>query len=240
MDDGTIDENVQDILLINQNAAPEPDPDPEPPETGTTKTFTLKNETNSDVILVVVSGNITTVPPKSSGNFNLGQNENVEFTLKGFNSTVYLYGSNSNEEQTLLAEFSSDSDSYRLSYADAINYTSFVGKSSKSDEEVDQRTIYIKNETSGTLTITRQNGTKDGEVVQIKSGGAESSFVVYRNNNIIFKCDANYSGGGWNIYDANGNLEGHGSGDQGEIYQGKILIDNEKYSNLTFKDFGAK
>lgn len=35
MDDGTIDENIQDILLINQNAAPEPEPDPDPdPEPG--------------------------------------------------------------------------------------------------------------------------------------------------------------------------------------------------------------
>lgn len=243
MDDGTIDENVQDILLINQNAAPEPDPDPdpEPPETGTTKTFTLKNETNSDVILAVVSGKITTVPPKSSGNFNLGQKENVDFSLNNFTSTVYLYGVDTDGSQILLAEFSSKSDSYRLSYTDAINYTTFIGKSDKSGGEVvDKKTIYIKNNTSGILTITRQYGTGDGEVIQVESEAAEIAFVVYRNNNIIFKCNANYSGGGWNIYNANGNLEGHGSGDQGEIYQGKILIDNEKYSNLTFKDFGAK
>ncbi len=223
-------EDTEDILKVTQKTGGGSDPD-----TPTSDTKTITNRSLSETFVVNSNQNSVTVAPKSSETLTVVSGGTIVFTCKTYSEPWYVYGIDTTGTEVYIGKVETSGGVISVSYGVSASYNGFV----ITNEYLDKKTIYISNNTSGTLTITRQNGEDDGYQLKLNAGTINIPFVVYGNNNILFKCDANYSGGGWNMYDANDELAGHGSGDQGEGFNGKTLIGDDKYSKLNFKDFGA-
>lgn len=233
--DGTIrfycpdNSDVEDTLKVSQKE--KGGDEPKPPvgidliiDNKTENTFAFNSTTGSVI-----------VAPMSSETIKLSSNANMIFqpSTGKYVEPWYVYGVDETGTNIFLGNAETASGSVTVPYDEAKTYKGFL----ITDEYLDNKTIKITNNTSGTLTISRTSGVDAGTQTVIAAGMSDISFKVYGNNIVVLKCDTEATGG-WDIYDINGSYIGHGKGDQGITFNGSTLIGNDRYGEIEAIDSG--